>query len=829
MFAVWSWIRERCEFDREVSTDEAFQAFTDAGLEVEGVHEIGTGFSGVQVAQVVGKRPHPQADRLTLVDVITADGGEVTEVVCGAPNVPEPGPGRYVLWGAPGATLPGGITLGKKTIKGVESAGMLCAEDELGLGDEHDGIIVLTDKDILTGSRPLLGDERGIARLGLADTVFEIGVHANRPDCLGHLGLARELCALLGGRVRPVTPNLDAYLDTTLSAGALATVAIDDPAGCPRYTARIVDGVTVGQSPLWMRHRLRAVGVRPLSNLIDITNYVMFELGQPMHAFDYNDVADAHIEVRRARPGERMVTLDDVERALQPDDLLICDGERPVALAGVMGGANSEVSDKTTRVLLESASFNRLSVRQTARRLGLHSEASHRFERGVDPNLADVASQRACELFARIAGGTVAAGVVDAYPRPCSPWTVSMRASRATLLTGVEFTRARAVELLGRLQLPLAEDPDDDDRVIATIPTYRSDLTREADLIEEVIRIHGVHNVPATLPTQAVARTQHVDHRPQRVRDALIGAGLCEAITFGFTSRARIDAMGLSNDDRRLRIVSLRNPMTIDHAVMRTSLLPNLVGAVARNISFGIRDVALFEVGSVFRANQPGELPDEPIEVAGVMTGRRPGWLRAEDEIDFFDIKGAVERLLVALCGRDAASVRFTADDQVPYLHPGVCAGVYLPNGERVGQVGEVHPRMREAFGVEQPLFAFDIDLGAFPVDSPVQMSEIPRYPAITRDISIFVDEALPAGRVRAKIESIVNTDDVPKNADSLLEHVAILEEYRDAANVPAGKKGLLWTITYRSPAGTLTDAEVDETHEALVAALIRDLPAERR
>ena len=820
MFAVWSWLRELCDFGRAVSVDEAAQAFTDAGLEVEAITKLGD-FSGVVVAEVVGKRPHPNADRLTLVDVITEPGGTKTEVVCGAPNVPEPG--GLVLWAPPGAVLPGGFELGQKTIKGVTSAGMLCAEDELGLGDDHAGIIVLSKADVMHGDGPLLGDPEALARLGLIDTSFEVGVHANRPDCLGHLGLARELCALLGGKVRPVAPELTPYLDDSLKAEELATVAIADPIGCPRYTGRVIDGLTVGPSPRWLQQRLRAIDVRPISNLVDITNYVMFELGQPLHAFDYNDVAGHHIEVRRARAGERMTTLDDVERTLVADDLLICDGERPVALAGVMGGANSEVSSATQRVLLESANFEPLTVRRTARRLGLHSQASHRFERGVDPNVADLASMRAAELMARFGGGRIAVGCVDAYPSRKEPWQVSMRASRASQLTGLEFSRDQASALLGRVGLAVENDPADDDRVQVTCPTYRPDLTREVDLIEEVVRIHGVHRVPATLPERAVPRTQVVDDRPRRARHALMAAGMCEAITYGFTSRERIDALELPEGDRRRAVVSLKNPMSVAQAVMRTSLLPNLLGAVAHNISFGIADVGLFEVGSVFLANEPGTLPDEPVHIAGVLTGTRSGWLRDGGEVDFFDIKGAVERLCAALRLDDA---QFVATRDVPYLHPGVCAAVYAPgapgapDGAPIGHVGEVHPRVRERFGIEQTCFAFDVALAGFPVLAPAQMRPIAKYPAITRDISIFVDVDMPAARVRALIDAC---------EQPLIERVAILEDYRDPDKVPAGKKGLLWTITYRSTAGTLTDTEVDSSHEAIVGRLIDELPAERR
>ena len=830
MYVVWSWLRELVDFDQDVSVEEAAQALTGAGLEVEALTSIGDGFSGVVVAEVVGKRRHPQADRLTLVEVIDQPGGPVTEVVCGAPNVPEPG-GR-VLWAKPGAVLPGDMKIGKRKLKGVESAGMLCAEDELGLGDDHDGIIVLSQADVLSGTGDVLGDPGALERLGLRDTVLEIGTPANRPDVLGHLGIARELAALLGGRMRPLSIAIDDLVDPALATEALVSVHIDDPEGCRRYVARVIDDVRVAPSPRWMQQRLRAVGVRPLSNLVDITNYVMFELGQPLHAFDYAAVAGGTIRVRRAGQGERITTLDQAERALETTDLLICDAQGPVALAGVMGGAHSEVADTTTRVLLEAASFAPEPIRHTARRLGMHSEASHRFERGVDPNMPEIASARAAQLLARLAGAQgpakISTGMVDVYPRPAAPIRVSLRASRASQLTGVDISPDLATTLLGRLGLEVIADPADADRIQVTCPTSRPDLTREADLIEEVIRIHGLDKVPATLPTNQIPLTRRVDRRPALARHALVTAGMSEAITFGFTSLKRVESLRLAAEDRRGQPVTLRNPMSAEQAVLRTSLLPNLLAAVARNVSFGVTDVGLFEIGSVFLANQPGALPDEPLHVAGVLCGTRAGWLMSGGEVDLFDIKGALECMLAALLGDEAEQVGFAANATVPYMHPGVCAQVILPDGTVAGHVGEIHPATRNALDVGLPCFGFELALDLFPRPQPVQMHAIPRYPAVTRDISLLMDEAVPAARVRQLIDEAARQA-AEQGAESLVERVAVLEDYRDPDNVPAGKKGMLWSITYRSTEGTLTDAQVDAAHEVIVARLLSELPARRR
>lgn len=826
MRAVWSWLRELVDLDRDISAEEAAQALTSAGFEVESVTGFGQDFRGVVVAEVVGKRRHPESDRLTLVDVIDTPGGSATQVVCGANNVPEPG-GR-VLWARPGAVLPGIGELGTRKIKGIASPGMLCAEDELGLGENHDGIIVLGKHDVLSGTGEILGDPHAIERLGLRDTVLEIGVHANRPDALGQLGLARELIAIVGGRLRPHV-TLDEpgeYLDRSISAEALAAVYIEDAAACPRYTARVIDGVRVAPSPRWMQQRLRAVGVRPLSNLVDVTNYVMFELGQPLHAFDHEKVAQAEIRVRRARVGERLTTLDGVERVLEASDLLICDARGPVALAGVMGGAESEVSEQTSRVLLESASFESAVVRRTSRRLGLHSEASARFERGVDPNLAEMASARAAQLMAQLGGGRIATGVVDAYVRRIEPVQVPLRASRASMLMGIPVTRDGAAELLGRLGIAASPDPQDEDRLHVISPTHRPDLTREVDLIEEVLRIRGFGAVPATLPQGHVPLHRRSDPRPVLARRALMAAGLSEAITFGFTSRIRVESLQLPATDRRSSPIAIRNPMSAEQAVLRTSLLPNLLAAVGRNLSFGVADVALFEIGSVFLAREgqvaAGDegLPEEPAYVTGVVTGQRPGWLESGGEVDVFDIKGAVECLLEALLPGQAEAVRFEADASIPYLHPGVCARVILPDGSLAGYIGEIHPRMRQALNVEPHCFAFDLALDVFPAPAPRQMLPVSRFPAVTRDISMLMSAEVPAARVRALIDEA---------AEPLVEFVTVLEDYRDPEHVPAGKKGMLWSITYRSSEGTLTDAQVDRAHEAIVARLLEKLPAQRR
>lgn len=824
MKIVWSWLLELCDLPHVPSVEEGVRAFTGGGLEVEATANLGAGFSGVVVAQVVGKRPHPNADSLTLVDVITEKGGAATQVVCGAPNVPAPG--RKVLWARPGATLPGGLTLAVKAVKGIESPGMLCAADELGVGEDHSGIIVLDEDDPTALGAPA---QRA---LGVDDWVLDLGVPANRGDCLGHLGLARELTALLGGRLVPPDPSADlAELASPLAAAALARIAIDDPLGCARYVGRVIDGLTVGPSPRRFAARLRAVGVRPISNLVDVTNYVLFELGQPLHAFDWHrlagDKGHASVGVRQARAGERMVTLDGNDRALVAGDLLITTGgaavggdDRAVALAGVMGGLDTEVHAGTTRVLLESASFHPPSIRRTARRLALLSEASQRFERGVDPALAAIAADRAAALLARLGGGKVATGAVDVYPRPRPRVTVPLRLARARALTGTELHAGDCEAALLRLGCEVV--PDGDGHWHVTPPSARADLGREVDLIEDILRVVGYGQVPSTLPTLKAAPVRLVDNRADRARRALADAGLAEAITFGFQGRDRLAWLGLPADDRRARPLAIKNPMSADQAVLRTSLLPNLLAAVARNRSFGLADVALFEVGSVFLRQEgepadgePAGLPEEPLHAAIVLAGHRPRWLGPSAPWDVFDVRGLLDHLARSLA---VEAPRLVAADDVPYLHPGCAARVWVGDVE-VGVLGEVHPAVRDRAGLDVPVFALEVRLAAWPAPRIARMKPVPRFPASPRDVSLLLGEDVPTARVHEVLAAA---------AGPLVESFALAEEYRDA-RLGEGNKSVLWSLSYRSLERTLTDAEVDAAHEALVARLCAELGAQRR
>jgi phenylalanyl-tRNA synthetase beta chain len=824
---LWSWLLELCDLDQVPTVEEGARALTRGGIEIEGITDLGAAFRGVVVAQVVGKRPHPQADKLTLVDVITEQDGSATQVVCGAANVPDPG--RKVLWAPPGAELPDRakpgrfITLGAKAVKGIESPGMLCAEDELGISDDHAGIVVLYEDETTALGAPA---QRA---LGLEDWLLEVNAPANRGDLLGHIGVARELVAMLRGKLVLPDADLSAYV---AGGGLELELAIASGEDCPRYTARLIEGLTVRPSPRRIAQRLRAVGVRPISNLVDVTNYVLFELGQPLHAFDAATLTTGIIGVSSAADGETFTTLDAQERKLVKGDLMIRDGDRGIALAGVMGGADTEVTGATTRVLLESASFKPLLVRRTARRLGLHSEASHRFERGVDPELASFASARAARLLCMHGGGKVIGELVDAYPGKREMAAIPTRLPRVQLLTGVPLGETACRDALERLGFTVAVDSPSDMRV--TPPSSRADVAREVDVIEEVLRITGYEQVPSTLPVLRQAPPVKPADRSDTARRALAAAGISEAITYGFQSAERAGALGFAATDRRAQPIVIRNPMSIDQAMMRTSLLPNLIAAVARNQSYGRGDVALFEVGSVFLRKGEGvserpmhELADEPRWAAGVLAGVRPAQIGAGAAWDVFDAKALALEVIRAVAGA-GLRVRTNPVSTVPYLHPGIAgellvdvdaSGSHHAQRDVIGWFGEIHPDVRDKLGVTGPLFAFEVALDKLPLAPPAQMRTIPRFPGSERDVSLLLAEDIPAARVMEVIEAA---------NEPLATRVRLLEDYRDA-KLGAGMKSMLWSIAYRSPDRTLTDVEVDKAHEAIVGRLVENLPAQRR
>jgi phenylalanyl-tRNA synthetase beta chain len=678
----------------------------------------------------------------------------------------------------------------------VFSPGMICSEPEMGLSEQADGILILP---------PTAESGIELAQyLGVVDDVLEVNVTPNRADALSHLGIARELAAHFGTRLRP----LDLSAGSEAASGITMDVRIDDAQACPRYTASFVSGLTVAPSPVTMRLRLQYCGIRAISNLVDVTNYVLLETGHPLHAFDFDKLVGP-IVVRRARAGEAMTTLDGLGRALLAEDIVITDGNGPVALAGVMGGNTSEISASTRNVLLEAATFEPRSIRRTSRRLGLISEASYRFERGVDANSIPLAARRAAALLAKLGGGSVVAGMVDRYPRPSQPSKVKLRTARLQRVTGVDYPVSFARDQLSRLGITCEMAGDG---LVATVPTFRPDLTIEEDLIEEILRM-GEYDKPADKERiRSNATSQANPEAPaDRARALLASAGLHEIVTWAFVPRSALAAVSADGASRELSDgIAVQNPISADYEVMRTTLLPGLADALKRNLARGVSDAWLFEVGRVVRRPvQAREAPVEKTHAAGLITGRRAGWLKPGEPVDFYDLKRVVQDLLRGFGLQDA---RYCAEADMPYLHPGVSALVMNAAGAELGHLGELHPAIARRLGIEPRTFYFELEVASLAATAAALRAEAPpRFPSVTRDVSLWSDVSLSADAQRA---GFLSAD------EPLLRELAVLEDFRDPKYVPAGKKGMLWTMTYRASDRTLTDAEADHAHGRVVKAL---------
>jgi phenylalanyl-tRNA synthetase beta chain len=700
----------------ELSPAELADRLTMAGLEVEGVHEVGTGLEPVIVAEVTAVEPHPERDKLSLV-TINRGGGNQQVVVCGAPNVPAPG-GLVVL--APlGTTLPGvGVTLTAREIGGVRSAGMLCSEKELGLGDDAAGILVLPPGLSAAGT-PLI-----TAVPTARDTIFEIGVTPNRADALSHLGVAREVAALLGLPFA-VPPAADPERAARAELRELVSIENQDPERCPRYGARVVLGVTVGPSPLSVRWRLASLGIRPISNVVDVTNWILLEFGHPMHAFDLDRVRGQKIAIRRARPGEPFVTLDGVSRTLDPDDLVICDGEGPTALAGVMGGQDSEIRDTTTRVLLECAYFAPRGIRRTSRRHALATDSSYRFERGVDWGGISRVLDHAAVWLSRIAGGEVVPGEILAGDHLPELPVITLRQARLDALLGKPVPWDEACEILGRLGFPRPSgDGCGGGQAQFLGASHRPDVGREVDLIEEVGRVRGLDGLPTLLPPIAPQPPRIAGRLEREISELAAHLGLSETLGYSFLSRRELEVLSAPAP-----VVTLKNPLSEDRSVMRTSLLPGLLEALGRARRRGERNLRLFAVGALFlgpdsgprspqaEARRPrlpddvGVLPEERPAFAALLAGSRPAHL-ARPELDVYDAKGLAVELVERATGRHALVRWVGAAPDTRHLHPR-SAGEIEVDGLRVGLFGSLHPDLVDALDLDGPAEIVELDLGA--------------------------------------------------------------------------------------------------------------------
>ncbi|MGD0216661.1 MAG: phenylalanine--tRNA ligase subunit beta [Desulfobaccales bacterium] len=791
-----NWLADFVELS--VAPEVLADRLTMAGLEVEAIERAAPDFSGVVVARVTGVEPHPHADRLRLAEVTS--GSQGYRVVCGAPNLEA---GRLYPFAPPGAVISGGQRIKPAKLRGIASEGMLLAEDELGLSPDHVGLMDLPQ------DLPLGQDLAAV--LNLSDVVLEVAVTANRSDCLSILGLAREVAALLDVPLRH--PEVRVAPDSE-GKPLHARVSILDPGHCPRYAARLLTGLAVRQSPFWMRRRLQVSGIRAINNLVDVTNYVLLEFGQPLHAFDFQRLQNGEIVVRLPRPEEdRFITLDGQERRLDPETLLICDAGRPVALAGIMGGLDSEVTPETSQVLIESAYFNPATVRRTAKRLGLSTEASYRFERGVDPEGVIHALERAAQLMAEVGGGRVAGPRLDEYPAPLQHPRLGLRVSRANRVLGTGFSTETVAALLKRLHLPAV--CLDRENLAVQVPSFRNDLTREIDLIEEIARLAGFEDIPVTLPRgQVDTRRPGPEARLRdQTRQLLLGLGFFEVINYAFQSE---QLAGLAAAAGGAPLV-LANPLSEEQAVMRTSLIPGLLDSLRRNTLKQVQNLRLFETAKVFLPQAGADLPREEGWVAGLMYGAREedSWAAASREaVNFFDLKGVVESLLEGLKIPD---VNFRPEALPPYLSRG--ARVYAGSRE-LGCLGEVAPEIGERLDLEGAIFVFSLALEtlAQTAASPL-FTPLPRYPALYRDLALVLPEAVPAAQV---------SEALYRHGRPWLEEARLFDVYA-GDQVPPGKRSLAFRLTYRDQERTLTDDLVNPLHEALVAAVTRELKGELR
>src|SRR5215831_19444637 len=812
MKILYGWVKEFV--DLRLTAQQAADRLVNAGIEVASVTALAPDCKGVVVGEIEA-----------IERELGAGHGGYRLFLCGAPNTKV---GARAAFAPPGAVLPRGRRIAAAKIHGVESQGMLCSERELGIGEEHEAGILETAE-----AKP--GADL-VAALGLDDHVLEIEITPNRPDCLSVLGIARELAALTGARLRPLSIALN---ESGESATKLARVRIEAPDLCHRFTARVISGVSVGPSPAWLRARLRAIGLRPISNVVDVTNYVLWELGQPLHAYDGTTVADATIVVRRARAEERFTTLDGQERALDASMLMIADPERAIGLAGVMDGANTEVTDRTTQVLLESAWFAPASIRRTSRALGLRTDAAYRFERGADIEGLVTASARATALIAELAGGTIARGMVDAYPRKRKPQQVRLRMSRVSRVLGVAPSPAQARKVLTGLGLPVKVRGAD---LEVTVPSFRRDLSMEDDLVEEIIRVWGYDRIPSTLPGGTIDLVTHPPalRQAQTVRRALVGAGLAEVVTYAFTDPARIELLRRAVDPKP---VELMNPLAQDASLLRVNPLEGVLSAVATNVRRQQADVRVFEISKTYAQNAGADVQNagtnaqnagaeparalirppsvqaglkdpattapattEPRWVAIALTGARGAadWGGASEPVDVYDAKGLAEHTLDALAVRAGTGEIGLLSGFEPDCH----GTLVTESGTIVAEFGEVAAALRQSFGIAAPVFAAVVSLDAVgaAAAAPMQYRALPRFPAVERDLAFVIgaDQPLTA----AQIESALREE-----AGPLLRRLVLFDVFR----FPDSRCSLAWRLLFQAEDRTLTDAEVNAIQERVV------------
>jgi phenylalanyl-tRNA synthetase beta chain len=793
MRVSYEWLQEYLKID--LSIEELAEKMTMSGIAVEEIEDMAAPYRRMVVAKVISLEKHAQADNLLVAQLDTGSFGK-KQVITAAKNLKV---GDLVPLALPGAVLPDGKTINDVNFKGVNSEGMMCSGAELGLEKESAGIWVF--------DAPVQPGASVAEALDSNDHVLVLELTANRSDCLGMINVAREVAAILGTSFKAPEPVLK---EEGPSIEDLIEVKIEDPDLCPRYAARVAVDLKIGPSPAWMQRRLKAAGVRPINNIVDITNYVMLEYNQPLHAFDLNRISGSKVIIRRAQDGERLITLDDVERRFNRDNLLIADPSGGLCVAGVMGGRTSEISDETVNLLLEAAYFDPTSIRKTAKILGMRTEASFRFERGIDPNNTVKALNRAAQLIESLGCGKVARGCRDEYPKPIAGVTINTTGDRINSWLGTDLTLEQICGYLSRVCFEVKST--DNNQIEVKVPSFRRDVTHMADLAEEVARLHGYDRIRVTLPesNQLGERTPFQKFQAD-CRRIMQGMGISQVMTYSFHSKAVPDELGLAPDDSLRKTVDLMMPLSEEQAVMRTCLAHGLLSTIAFNTHRRQTDLAFYEIGRVYLPSKD-ILPDEPVYLGIGLTGRKNelNWNQTRDEYDFYDLKGILEMLWERF---DLPGPQYIRSSR-PYLHPGQSAEVQW-EGKSIGYFGQVHPGVLERYGITKKVFIMELNLNAVADLAPatVIFEPLPKFPAVQRDLALVLSDKIEAGRIIARIKEI---------GGELVERVELFDVYQ-GEQVGPNLRSMAFSITYRSKERTMNDQEVNE----LQAKLLRELNTE--
>jgi phenylalanyl-tRNA synthetase beta chain len=790
MLVSIKWLKDYV--DVELTAEELAHELTMAGLEVDEIKTIRPQFSGVIVAKILSVKPHPSADRLSLCSI--SDGTDNYPVVCGAKNI---APGDIVPLAKVGAVIPGGYTIKSSVLRGEKSDGMLCSEAELDVGDDASGILHLPS-DLPLGV-PLE------TALNIGDTVFDVGVTPNRSDCLSMIGIAREVAAITGKKMKQPSVKIK---ESSEDIHSLTSVKIIDADACPRYTARMIKNVHIGASPVWMKTRLEAAGLRAINNIVDVTNFVMLEMGQPLHAFDFRFLEEGRIVVRKSKENEEFISLDGKSRTLPADTLLICDGVKPVAIGGIMGGLNSEVKEDTRVIFLESAYFNPISIRRSARKLAMPTDAAFRFERGIDPEGVVKALNRAAQLIADLSGGSICKNYIDDYPEKISTaQDIPLRLNRIRQVVGMEIGARDVVRILRSIGMVLK--PNGKGGYLVTPPTCRVDIFREIDLIEEVVRLYSYDRVPATLPAVAVTEIAVIPRLDleERIRQLLIGSGYTEIVNYSFGLPVAADLLCLPESDERRRLVRIKNPLGEDLSAMRTTMIYGLLDTAKKNANNGSFDLRIFEMGRIFLKRDAGELPEEKNMLAGLLTGKLTDDLwGSRQNVDFYALKGCLENIFLDL---KLNNCKYNSSVHEPFLHPGKSCGISLDD-KKIGFLGEVHPDVLEKIGLKNNIYVFEINLDILVsacLDKKIAFQEISKYPAVMRDAAFVIPDTMEADQI---------LDIVLGQKEDLLENVSIFDVYT-GKEMSEGTKSLGLRFSYRAPDRTLTDLESNTVHDRIV------------